>query len=400
MSVSGTDKCIGCTVCQEVCPKSAIKMEKNDKGFLYPAINKVLCNECSLCERYCIAKKNNVCKNRAIYIKGVKNKDEEVRFKSSSGGVFSAIAKYIIENEGVVYGVKLDENLHAVHDRAQTWEEIIPFMGSKYVESDMSNVLRLLEKDVKEGKYVLFTGTPCQCAALNKFIYEKKINSSKLIICDFLCHGSPSPKVFEDFKSFMENKYNGKITKFYFRDKEKYQQLNALLGRGIRMEIVTNSSVLDVFDSKSNNLYYELFKFNYLSRESCYNCDFIGFERTSDISMADYWGCEKYYKDFYDTKGISLLLINTDKGKEIYESIKNGFNDINVKERECFQKTLVKAPSKSNDYDKFWNMYKNKGFEITSKYFTRKYRRQEKIDKVKITIKKILPKRFISFFKK
>ena len=400
------EKCTGCRACENTCPKNAIEMIKDQKGFLYPQINQNQCIQCGLCDKACPHHDNSATTlteyNHTIKIFGLKNKNEEIRRKSSSGGTFFLLAKNTIENNGIVYGCILDENIRPVFARADTLNECLPMMGSKYVQSDLGTIFNFIEEDLTVGKKVLFTGTPCQCQGLKYYLSAKKISTDNLIIAEFLCHGASSPRAFDDLKQRIESKYKGKIRNFYFRDKEKVK--NPPSSRGMRAFLIPNNEIeimsdsnelkmLDIYDPGINDQHFELFKRNYLSRDCCYSCEYIGFDRRpGDITFADFWGCETSYPEFFDKGGISLVLLNSDKGVHEFEEIKDGAHTIEVMRDKCIQKPLVSSPTKPADFDAFWKSYDENGYVEAAKKYTRKYIAETKRSIIKGNIKRAIKK--------
>lgn len=394
MSVNHGKKCVGCHICVDVCPVNAIHMERDDRGFDYPLVDLQTCIQCGKCDRQCPIDQK-IEKFRTIDSYAAKNKNEDIRHISSSGGMFIALASYVIEKNGVVYGCKLNDKLVAVYGRAETLEDCKAFMGSKYVQSDMAGVIEQITSDLQNDRWVLFTGSPCEAMAIrHNFPYSKY---DRLIICDYLCHGGPSPMVFEDFKKYMEKKYHGRITSMTFRDKEKVAHKPS--SRGIRMWMNSNGKTLDVYDETADDMYFELFKFNYISRLSCYDCPCIGFERFSDISIGDYWGCEKYHPEFFDKEGISLAMINTKRGKDAFNSIQNLLVTIQIKEDEIFQPMLMHSPEKKNNYDEVWEIYHKDGFEKAALTVNRT-NRMSFIVRLKIKLARDLPLPLVTAIRK
>lgn len=394
MSIKDNVRCEGCGVCLSICPTGAITFKTNEHGFSYPAVDSAKCVECHLCEKYCNADKLKIEKQHIMICYGAKCKDEKLRKESSSGGAFSPMAQYILGIGGVVYGCKLNDKFIAVHDRATTWDECQKFMGSKYVQSNLEGVYSKIEDDLKQGRPVLFTGVSCQCAAVRNFAVQKKLNHDNLFLCELLCHGAASPMVYEDFKCHMEEKYQGKIVDFRFRDKEKVS--NPPSSRGIRIFIKKSDNIEDIYDEFENDTNYNLFKRNYTLRKSCYDCQFIGYERCADITIADYWGCERWHPEFFDRRGVSLILVNTELGRKLFDDIRDKFDYIEVKESEIVQKPLIQAAHKEEDYDSFWDTYIEKGYVYTADKFVGYYVKEEErirknpVAKAKRYIKKIM----------
>ena len=210
-------ECSGCTACKCSCPQNAIEMIYDEEGFKYPLINKEKCIECGICYNICPNIKKSE-ENTIIEAYGAKHKNETERFTSRSGGVFIAISDYIIELGGVVYGVELKENFEVEHSRAINKEQRDKFKGSKYIQSDMKDIILDIKNDLQNGKMVLFSGTPCQVAGVKASISKRYYEN--LYTCDLICHGVPSRKIFRDYLKYVENKENKKIKNFIFRNKK------------------------------------------------------------------------------------------------------------------------------------------------------------------------------------
>ena len=214
------EECCGCTACMSICPKQAITMISDEEGFLYPSINQELCIECDLCKQVCPFSDNY--RTSGNYdqplVYAAKHKDDKVRMNSSSGGMFTAISDYILDNDGVIYGAAFDENLVVRHQKAETAEDRNKFRGSKYVQSNLNGIFGDIKNELKKGRTVLFTGTPCQNAGLRAFLNKSYDN---LYLCDIVCHGTPSPLMFENYIKYCERKNKSSIKEYYCRFKGK-----------------------------------------------------------------------------------------------------------------------------------------------------------------------------------
>ena len=278
----------------------------------------------------------------------VKQKDLNSRMKSRSGGVFAAVSDRVLEAGGVVYGCALDENFNAYHRRTATKEERDLLRGSKYVQSDMKEAMKEALNDLKAGRIVLFSGVPCQVAGMKSICPEKYRDN--LLCMDIVCHGVPSPAVWNSYKDYMQKKYHGKITDVDFRNKRKH-------GWWEHIESVKIHG-LEVDSQIYKNLFYE----HNILRECCYECPYKSLERQGDITIADAWGIAQAAPEFDDNKGVSLVLCSTEKGQEWLEL---GLQDCEFREcdiKDYMQEPLMRSFEKPENYEEFWNDYFSKDF--------------------------------------
>ena len=240
------EECCGCTACMSICPQQAITMIADEEGFLYPSINQELCIECDLCKKVCPFSDNY--RTSGNYdqplVYAAKHKDDNVRMNSSSGGMFTAISDYILDIDGVIFGAAFDENFVVRHQRAETVEERNKFRGSKYVQSNLVGVFKDIKNELNKGRTVLFTGTPCQNAGLRSYLNK---NYDNLYLCDIVCHGTPSPLIFENYKSFMQKKYKSRIKELSFRDKLLGWRSQAVGIQFINQKAYTKEASEDIF---------------------------------------------------------------------------------------------------------------------------------------------------------
>ena len=380
--VKSKNECCGCTACMNICPKHAIKMEEDEEGFLYPKIDDNLCINCGLCEKTCAFQHGYKLNSRLNKMKvyAIKNKSTEVRDKSTSGGIFYEIANNVLKNNGVIYGVVFDENFHTKHTRTDNIDGIKKMMGSKYSQSELGDTYTNIKNDLKNGKEVLFTGTPCQVGGIIKYL--QNVDTSKLILVDIVCHGIPSPKLFKEYISFLENKKGKKVTEYYHRSK--------INGWNQTEEVRFNDEKLD-FKSRLSQTWKRIFYTDLALRPSCYNCKYTNTERPGDITIGDFWGIELFNPEFADNKGVSLVMVNTEKGNKILEKIKDNLIISNQEiEKAIIKNPQIKEPTKvdQNKRKIFWNDYKNKGFN----YIAKKYGGYNTIGKIKNLAKRILKK--------
>lgn len=332
IQVTNAVDCCGCSACASICPHDAITMKPDVLGFLYPHVDVEKCINCGLCEKVCSFNSNydktdNLIKPDAY---ALRHKDINEIEKSRSGAAFIAISDYIIEHGGVIYGAGYTDHFRVIHKRASTKEERNEFRGSKYVQSDMNSVLRQVKQDLEKGLIVLFSGTPCQTSGLNAYI-GKKLRKN-LFLMDIVCHGVPAPYIWKDYLNYLEKKNGTSICEVKFRDKQKF-------GWTAHKETFKFTDRYNV--SKNYSCYSYLFCQCIMFRHSCGNCHFCNTIRPSDMTIADFWGWEKTDPNFNkDDKGVSLVLINTPKGSELFEKIKEKVELREAKIENCLQPNL------------------------------------------------------------
>jgi len=351
IQISEKENCCGCTACMSVCAHHAITMELDNLGFKYPVVNEALCVNCGLCESVCafndLYDKTKNLDTPEIY--AVRHKQIHEIEKSRSGAAFIALSDWIIENGGVVYGAGYTDHFRVVHKRATSKEERDEFRGSKYVQSDLTNTFKKVREDLKQGLYVLFSGTPCQTAGLRSYIGKKL--SGKFYLVDIICHGVPSPSVWKDYISYTEIKERHRIVKVNFRDKK--------FGWRAHRE----SFVFDNGEEKNYDIYTYLFYQHIILRKSCGSCYYTNLQRPSDITIGDFWGWEKTDQNFnIDDKGCSLLFCNTKKGRDLFNSKREDLNSIPVNIGDCLQPNLQHPSILNSKMNSFENDYIKKGF--------------------------------------
>lgn len=367
--ISSKKECCGCGACANVCPMKAIRMVEDENGFRYPKIDKDKCKKCGLCIKSCAYKKGN---NRKSYNETFVAvcKNDKLLQQSASGGIFILVAREIIKRGGVVFGcamIKEDNKLVPKHIKATNLEDLSMLQGSKYVQSQMDNIYNEVKMELKNDHEVLFSGTPCQIAALYSFL-GPHFNDENLFTIDIICHGVPNIKMFNDYIMFLEGKYGKKINNFIFRDKSK--------GWGLFAKII--------FEDKStktvpciNSSYYQLFLDSFIYRENCYSCIYANGNRVGNLTIGDFWGIETEHSTFLNQNniksknGVSCVLVNDDKGKKILDLIsdeikyeKSSFDKVSKHNHQLY------TPSKKSDKrDIILKIYKNEGYESVDKWY-------------------------------
>ena len=305
------DLCSGCGACDNACPINAINMEEDEYGFLYPSVDREKCRNCGYCA--------NVCPRLNLRYKNSEKKfclavmaDDKTRKNSSSGGVFQILAEYVLDKQGYVCGAVWNENWGVEHILTDKKEEILKMQGSKYLQSNINKIYQKIETILRTGKYVLFSGTPCEVDGLLHFLGKDYEN---LISMDILCHGVPSQKT---FLKYLESEYkNRTIKNIYFRDKRQagwgsYTTIEFADGTSINMNTM-------------NDMWMTAFLNLYMHRDSCYHCAYTKTRRVGDFTAGDFWGIGNYYPQYNDGKGTSVLTLNNEKAVSIFEEIKERF---------------------------------------------------------------------------
>ncbi len=305
-------QCTGCFACKSVCPKKCISIVEANDGFKYPEVNTQECIKCGKCRSVCPVRNKYKDDNTIPKTYAAINKNQNEKMKSSSGGIFPLLGQYILKENGVVYGAAFDENMKLKHIRIETEKDLPKLQGSKYIQSDMSGIYSLVNEDLSQGRTILFTGTPCQISGLYAALQEPTDN---LYTQDIVCHGVPSPAVWEKYIEYQEKCAKSKVKKVSFRDKRT----------GWKKYSVTIEFENGVEYSKplTEDYYMRGFLSHIYHRDSCTECSFKCIHRQADVTLADFWGVEKILPDMNDDTGISLIMINSEKGKRLIEVIKN-----------------------------------------------------------------------------
>ncbi len=352
--------CTGCTACMNICPKNAITMVKDSEGFKHPVINKEKCIDCGLCKKTCpvFSTKLNPAINKCYVGYSL---EENSKKDSSSGGIFSLIANIILDNNGIVIGAAFNEKNKLIHIAVDKKADLKKLRGSKYLQSELNDLFKYIKNNIKEKK-ILFAGTPCQVAGLKSFL---KTDYENLICVDLFCHGVPSPKLFSKYINELEEKNNDELIDYNFRDKVTGWDTYS------NTAIFKNKSITEL---RTKNDYMKLFLSDIALRESCYNCNFKIGNKYSDITLGDFWGIKNYYPKMYSKDGVSAIIINSEKGLEMFEKIKN-----NLKYEECKldeiisgNQSLKNSSKKPKKRTAFFKELKVTSIESLSKKYVKK----------------------------
>lgn len=354
------EQCTGCSACMTICPVNAIQLEKDYRGFCFPDVDKSLCINCGQCDSVCTninSIRNCHTPSRVI---ALKHKKDSIRNSSTSGGAFFLIASNIINEGGIVYGAAFTDAFEVKHIRCKTIDELNKLKKSKYVQSDLGNIFSLILQDIRIGKRVLFSGTACQCNGIKEVAALMRINTDNLITIDLICHGVPSPAIWKDYLEFRSRKQ--KITSVDFREKERSW-------RDFRLSICYGSKKR-VY-RQNEDYFFVLFFHNYILRDSCYSCKYSSLNRVSDITLGDFWGVEEFYPHFSDDKGISVVLVNTEKADFLIQSLLFETESIEIKRDELTrrQPNLKRPTSKNSKTEAFWYDYSERNFNYVIKKY-------------------------------
>lgn len=301
------EDCCGCSACVHICPKHSISFKEDSEGFLYPHVDLKTCVDCGLCEKVCPVLNQND-ERLPLQTFAAKHRDDEVRMKSSSGGIFTLLAEHILDKGGVVFGAKFNDNWEVIHDYVETKEGLAPFRGSKYVQSNIGNSYKLVEEFLKIGREVMFTGTPCQIAGLKKYLRKDYKN---LLTVDFVCHGVPSPMVWKKYLEEEIDRYKAILTHINFRDKSTgWKNFSVILNFAKSKSIDFEEKSLVMSTVFHENPYMEAFMSNLCLRPSCYACPAKSGKSGADVTIGDFWGIDTIRPDIDDDKGVSLVLVN------------------------------------------------------------------------------------------
>lgn len=352
------DKCVGCGACATVCAKGAIRVIKNGEGFLHAYVDSSKCVDCGLCKKACPAlndpEKHSISEDVLAF-----KAEDAIRKNSTSGGAFAALARAVLAEGGVFYGAKLEDNRRVRHVRGATETDILSMQGTKYVQSDMTESLSLIAEDLKSDTLVLFSGTPCQVDAVNRFVEARRLPKDKLITVDIICHGVPSPKIYGEYIDWLVDEIGTSVEEYKFRSKKISWRGNSC------MAILTDGR--EVKNDKRLNGFMNLYYSDNITNKSCYNCQYTSTERVSDITISDYWGIESILPEFEDALGVSMVILNTDKGNELFAKV---YGERGVGSLTGVKQPQLSFPTKLPDTrTAFWSEYRDLGLKSVLKTY-------------------------------
>ncbi len=362
-----TDKqdCVGCNACTQRCPTSCISMQEDEEGFLYPYVNQSKCIHCGLCEKVCPVI-HQASPGEPINTFAAKNMDDSIRRKSSSGGVFHALACNVLNEGGVVFGARFNSKWGVEHSYTETISGLAFFQGSKYVQSNIGTAYTDAERFLKAGRKVLFSGTPCQLAGLRLFL--RKDYGNLLLSVDVACHGVPSPAVWQAYLAGLLDKI-GKhgslamesITKIDFRDiRHGWNDYGFSISGKSKPGQADN--VL-FYERRVNNLFMRGFLADLYLRPSCHECPAKCGKSKSDITLADYWGIDRIHPSFYDKLGVSLVLANSANGLEALSQCSLTMEKSSYNQAVTANPALVRNARRPEQADIFMRSFQEKGIQ-------------------------------------
>lgn len=375
IEIKNKENCCGCGACVQRCPKQCIAFKEDEEGFLYPRVDESLCIDCGLCEKVCPILNTDV-PREPLAVYAAFNHDEEVRITSSSGGIFSLFAESVIAEGGVVFGAKFNENWEVVHDYSETKEGLAAFRGSKYVQSLIGRAYKDAERFLKEGRKVLFSGTPCQISGLKKFLRKDYEN---LVTIDFICHGVPSPGVFrwymaEELTNILKKKVfrlpkegelknipsigtlaekaNVELKNIHFRDKIKGWKKFSF---SICFSKLQGSNIVFSQSLRENKFILGFLKDLYL-RPSCHMCVCKNLKSGADVTLGDFWGIQNILPQIDDDKGISLVLVSSPKGMQLFLDLKCEVIESKLEYVKKYNSAYYKSSIIPKERISFWTM--------------------------------------------
>lgn len=375
--------CTGCTACKVVCPKQCIRMKKNEEGFNQPIIDLESCINCNLCEAVCpVMNPLNVHKETSAY--AIINKNEEERLNSTSGGFFSVLANYVLDNSGYVVGANYNVQYVVQHIIINNKEELYKLRGAKYSQSELRNIFNQVKELLDKNELVLFSGTPCQVGGLKAYLRKEYSN---LITVDLICHGVPSPKVWKSYVEYRSNKDNNGQLPLNINLRSKSSGWSKY---GYSVEFDYGSHKYS--NVNNQDLFMKVFIGDYCLRESCSNCVFKGIHRVSDFTLGDYWGVWDQLPEMDDNKGTSLVFIHSEKGKQLFDTLNDKVShaSIDVNKSIEMNPSMIRSSKAKDTRNDFLIEVNSENFdEIVNKYYVVNLSKGRLRNRIRNKLKKI-----------
>ena len=347
INIQNKQDCCGCSACVQRCPKQCITLHEDEEGFLYPKVDVDACIDCGLCEKVCTfatpQKYHEPLKVFAAF-----NPNEKIRMESSSGGIFTLLAEPFLDKGGVVFGARFDKNWEVVHDYTETKEGLAAFRGSKYVQSRIGDTFKQAEQFLKQGRQVLYSGTPCQIAGLKKFLRKEYDN---LLAVECVCHSVPSPGVWRQYLSSFTSKRKCEVTNICnlnFRDK-----ITGWEGYSVSMDFTDGTRYVS---NREQDLWMRGFIGGLYTRPSCSHCSVKANRSFADITIGDLWGNRILLPEVTDNKGICVIIVHTDRGNAKLDGLNLQILKTFTLEEVASKNPAISYPSKENNYSaNFYN---------------------------------------------
>ena len=372
-------KCCGCGACLSICPSGAITMKEDEMGFIFPSVDEARCVNCGLCLSVCTFTDKRSGENGDPEVYAAVTKNTGVLMESSSGGLFTELAEAVLDKGGVVFGAAWAEDLSLCHIAVENKKDLARLRGSKYVQSSTENTFKSAKELLDSGRYVCYSGTPCQISGLKAFL---KKDYEKLLTVDIICHGVPSMKMLKDDLGYVTGKKKINIRDVKFRDKEYgWGVLGSISGDGTKIKYHSGTSP-----------YYFYFLNGEIYRESCYNCRFPSEGRQGDITLGDYWGIRQELAlkmgDVDLDKGVSCVLVNNEKGRQWMKLIESRLliAESDRKSAEKRNKQLTAASVPMSEHTALSDMYREKGYDAFLYWYKKHYK-----EHIKGAVKRMLP---------
>ena len=356
--------CTGCHACINICPANCIMMRKSKTGFLIPEIDVTSCISCGQCEKVCpILHMPEISTHTVSY--AMKNKSQNERSKSTSGGIFPLLAEYVLSRGGAIFGAAYQSDFSVRHIEIFDKKNLSLLQGAKYVQSEIGTSFSDIKRELLSGRLVLFSGTPCQCAGLKSFLKKSYEN---LIIVDMICHGVPSPKVWQAYVDYRSQKENGGIRPLSINMRSKasgwsYYRYSTEFNYG-------EGKISQI--ENSHDLFMKIFIGNICLRASCSDCKMKGVERCTDITLGDYWGIWDQYPDFDDNKGTSVVFVHSKKADKILTELKDKYDWLKIDIEDAYREniSLIASSKAHGNRSKFLEQITFENFEeLIIKYF-------------------------------
>lgn len=346
------ENCCGCGACANACPADAISMTRDEEGFLYPQTDEALCTSCGLCRNACPIARPEAPQAGGRFL-GARAKNGAVRLSGSSGGIFSLLAQYVLQRQGVVFGAAFHSDYQEViHTAAQDSRQLEQLKRTKYVQSDTKDCFRQAKKLLDQGRWVLFCGTPCQIQGLKRLLGAEY---ARLITADLVCYGVPSPGLWQDYVQHLENRHGSRLTGFSFRDKRN---------RDSGHTVSFTAGEKEVAGPLAADPFCRLYFWNYSIRPSCHSCKFCTPNRASDFTLGDFWGIEKVKPDMDDGMGCSLMILHTKKARDIWEELDAETNSFSCEREQALQPRLREPTPPALDRALFMKAYRLLPFSL------------------------------------